>query len=170
MNAVDALVRRVCLAMLYVATAAGIVLTWFVAVAAVMRYVVGSPFPFTEEVVGLLFVVMVFLTLPYCTMENHHIRVTIVSEKLTGRWRALSALGAVGCVLIFCAVYGFYSLNFTALSFWLNSTSDIGRFALWPWMATMPLAALLMGIAAVLAYRRRDDKAAKPDHPPESHL
>jgi TRAP-type C4-dicarboxylate transport system permease small subunit len=155
--------------MLYVATAAGILLTWFVAIAAIMRYVVGSPFPFTEEVVGLLFVIMVFLTLPYCSVENQHIRVTIVSDRLTGRWRTLSALGAVGCALIFCASYGYYAFNFAALSFWLNSTSDIGRFTLWPWMATMPLAALLMAIAAVLAYRRGDKDVSNGGGKLQSH-
>ncbi|MCC7048965.1 MAG: TRAP transporter small permease [Alphaproteobacteria bacterium] len=165
MDALEALIRRICLAMLYVATGAGIVLTWFVAVAAVMRYVVGSPFPFTEEVVGLLFVVMVFLTLPYCTIENQHIRVTILSDRFTGLGRTLSALGSLVCVLVFCAVYGFYSFNFASLSFWLNSTSDIGRFTLWPWMAVMPLAALLMGIAAFLAHRRGSGKSDEPEPP-----
>jgi TRAP-type C4-dicarboxylate transport system permease small subunit len=165
MDAFDALIRRLCLWLLYAATGAGILLTFFVAVAALMRYVVGSPFAFTEEVVGLLFVVMVFLSLPYCTIENQHIRVTILSDRFTGRWRTLSALASVACVLIFCATYGMYSFNFTALSFDLNSKSDIGRFPLWPWMAAMPLAALLMGIGAVLAFRRGDRETDSTDAP-----
>ena len=68
-------------------------------------------------------------------------------------------------MLIFCAVYGFYSFNFASLSFWLGSTSDIGRFTLWPWMAVMPLAALLMGIAAFLAHRRGGGRPDEPEPP-----
>lgn len=140
--------------MICVATVAGIVLSFFVALASVMRYAVGSPFAFTEEIVGLLFAAMVFLALPYCTLQGKQIEVTFVVERLPLTWRRLSAVAALVFTVAFCFTYGWFAFEFAEASFTFNARSDMGRILLWPWMALMPLGCLLMAVAALVRFRR----------------
>jgi TRAP-type C4-dicarboxylate transport system permease small subunit len=150
----DRMMAWTCTALVYVATAAGAGLTAFVALAAVMRYLVGAPFHFTEEIVGLLFATMVFLALPYCTYFGRHIHVTLVSERLPARWQPLRAAVAQLLVISFCAYYLVYAWEFVALSWRLRSRSDIAGFTLWPWMAVILLGCVLMALATLLRLRR----------------
>ncbi len=57
-----------------------VVMSGFVALSAIMRYLAGSPFSFTEELVGLLFTAMIFAGIPVCTLRHSHISVTIVPD------------------------------------------------------------------------------------------
>src|SRR3546814_20388170 len=68
--------------LLRLATCFCIALTLFVALSAVMRYVVGAPFSFTEEMVGLFFSALVLLALPYVTLHWQHIEVRILTDRL----------------------------------------------------------------------------------------
>ncbi len=140
--------------MIWGATAAGVSLSAFVALSAFMRYLVGAPFAFTEEVVGLLFSAMVFLALPYCTYGDRHIRVTLVRDSLPSSWRRWTALASTLFTVAFCLIYGCFAFEFAWTSLELNARSDIGRIPLWPWMAAMPFACLVMGIAALLHHAR----------------
>lgn len=149
------LVENVCDSLLLVATGAGMLLTGLVVLSAGMRYVVGSPFAFTEEIVGLLFAAMVFLSFPSCTIHRRHIEVTLISERLKPRARRLARAAGNLLVLLFCAWYGSFAWEFTALSLRLRSKSDVGGIVLWPWMGTMVLACLLMAVAIVALWRAR---------------
>lgn len=140
--------------MIYIATAAGVMLSGFVALASIMRYAVGAPFAFTEEVVGLLFAAMVFLALPYCTLQGKQIEVTFVVERLPMSWRRMSAVAALLFTFAFCLLYGWFAYEFAETSFMLNARSDMGRILLWPWMALMPIGCLLMAVAALVRFRR----------------
>jgi TRAP-type C4-dicarboxylate transport system permease small subunit len=140
--------------MIHVATCAGILLSGFVALAAIMRYAVGAPFAFTEEIVGLLFSAMVFLALPYCSLQGKQIEVTFVVERLPLSWRRVSAVAALVFTFAFCLIYGWFAYEFTEMSFMLNARSDMGRVLLWPWMALMPIGCLAMAIAALVRFRR----------------
>lgn len=66
--------------LLFVAAASVFAMTALVALSAYMRYFVGSPFVFTEELVALLYLVMVFLTIPICAIRREHITVTAAVE------------------------------------------------------------------------------------------
>lgn len=143
-------VEVVCDALLYVATAAGILVTVFVALSSMMRYAIGKPFAYTEELVGLLFATMVFLSLPYCTLRRRHIEVTLLTDRFPPALRRVSALASALLVLLFCIWYGTFAWEFVAVSWQLHSKSDMGGILLWPWMASMFVACVLIG-AAILA-------------------
>lgn len=147
--------------MICVATVAGIVLSFFVALASVMRYAVGAPFAFTEEIVGLLFTAMVFLALPYCTLQGKQIKVTFVVERLPLSWRRISAIAALVFTVAFCFIYGWFAYEFAETSFMFNARTDMGRILLWPWMALMPLACALVAIAALVRFRLGSDAAGE---------
>jgi len=154
MDRLDAATGFVARFLVYVATAAGILLSAFVALSAFMRYLIGTPFAFTEETVGLLFSAMVFLALPYCTYSASHIRVTLVTDHLPPAWQRRATLVSTLLTIVFALVYGWFAFEFAWTSFELNARSDIGRMPLWPWMMAMPAACAVMGIAALLRQRR----------------
>jgi TRAP-type transport system small permease protein len=111
-----------------------------------MRYVVGSPFGFTEEFVGLLFGALVFLALPYAALGDQHIRVDIITDRLPTRWRLRMRRVSYLLVLIFCIVFTANCLEFTVVSYQLDAKSDVARIALYPWMALMPTSTTLLGL------------------------
>ncbi|MEP7207309.1 MAG: TRAP transporter small permease [Casimicrobiaceae bacterium] len=155
------LIENVCDSLLLVATAAGMLLTGLVVLSAAMRYVVGSPFAFTEEIVGLLFAAMVFLSFPSCTIHRRHIEVTLISERLPPGARRVARTAGNVLILLFCAWYGTYAWEFASVSWRLHSKSDVGGIVLWPWMGTMVLSCFLIAVAIVTLWRaRRLDQGA----------
>ena len=152
-------------ALLWLATVCGMALTLFVAAAACMRYFIGTPLPFTEELVGLLFSALVFLALPYVTLHGQHIEVTLLTDMLPPALRRLAQWASKGLVLLFCVWFGSYAYDFALMSFDLGSSSDIANITLWPWMALMVLACLLMGLYTVYRLLRpapSDESLAPP--------
>ena len=57
------------------ATAAGMLMTALIVLSAIMRYFVGAPFNFSEELVGLLSCSMAFLALPIGLIAREHIAI-----------------------------------------------------------------------------------------------
>lgn len=122
----------------------------FVALSAIMRYAVGAPFRFTEEQVGLLFVAMVFLALPYCTLTGRDIRVTVVSDMLPRNLVRGARVTSAVLIVVFTVVFGMLALDFTTLSYELKSMTDMAGITLYPWMAIMPFGCVLLGVVALL--------------------
>lgn len=150
------------------ATISGIALTIFVALSSIMRYVVGEPFGFTEELVGLLFAALVFLTLPYITVYRRHINISLITELFPSRARRIADMAGDLLTAVFGIWFGYYAFDFAAFSRSLGSRSDIAGITLWPWMSLMVMASVLIAIASVmLAYRRTpppepQDAVARP--------
>lgn len=115
--------------------------------AVVMRYGWGRPLALTEELAGLLMTVAVFTLLPATVLQETHIRVTVLSERLPARAQgALFVLGQL-LMVVFCAIFvreawGIY--DFTAK---LNLMSEQARLPLAPflWLSTVAMA--LAGVA-----------------------
>jgi TRAP-type C4-dicarboxylate transport system permease small subunit len=152
----DAFARAVewlCNTLLYVATSAGILVTAFVTLSSTMRYLFGQPLSYTEELVGLLFATMVYLSLPYCTMHRRHIEVTILTDRFSPAVRRWTDRASALLVLVFCVWYGSFAWDFVALSWRLHSKSDMGQIVLWPWMASMIAACILIGAAMLARWR-----------------
>lgn len=149
MRALAKTIEWICDTLLYVATAAGVLVTTFVALSSVMRYLLGQPFSYTEEFVGLLFSIMVYLSLPYCTIHGQHIEVTIVTDRYGPAMRRWADRAAALLVLVFCAWYGSFAWDFVALSWQINAKTDMGNIVLWPWMASLVLACILIAAAVV---------------------
>ncbi|BBK36358.1 hypothetical protein STAQ_14360 [Allostella sp. ATCC 35155] len=150
--------------LLWLAVMAGMAMTSFVVLATVMRYFVGSPFRFTEELVGLLFVALAFLGLPWATMHNRHLRITLILDRLPPALRRAADLLGQALVLVFLAVFAWQSWEFAAFSLMLNSRSDMGGIPLFPWMALLPSMCVAAAVAIVARrlHRPPDDEDAGP--------
>jgi len=148
------LAKSIAALLLRLSTCCGIVLTSFVALSAVMRYVVGAPLPFTEELVGLLFSALVFLALPYVTLHRQHIEVTLLTDRFPPAVRRWTDRLANGLVILFAVWFGIYAFDFAAVSYQVQARTDIANVVLWPWMALIVLACVLMAGFALFKPRR----------------
>jgi TRAP-type C4-dicarboxylate transport system permease small subunit len=141
------MLERLARAMLLTAAAAALAMTALVVLASIMRYVVGAPFRFTEELVALLYASMMFLSIPLCTFRRQHISVPLIVEMVGPRARRVLALLASVVTLVFAVWFVIESWKFAAFARELGSRSEQVDFLLWPWMMLMPGA---MAVVAVI--------------------
>lgn len=157
-------------ALLASAAFAVVAMTVLVALSVIMRYVVGSPFAFTEELVALLYLAMVFLTIPIGTLRREHIVVTVCVERAGPRLKRLLGLAAALVMVVFAVWFVYETYAFTAFSRKLEARSDHVGILLWPWMAIMPATMALVGVIAVARgwqslRNPRAENASAPDKP-----
>lgn len=156
--------------MLVLSTITAILMTLFVVLASVMRYGLGSPFAFTEELVGLLFTTMIFLGVPICTLRNSHIAVTILPDMMRPRMRGIADRLASVLVVVFCVWFGYLSFGYMQTAIELDARSAGSRLLLWPWTAILPLSCLFAGIAALLRVAVHVPAKDPAHNVPEGHL
>jgi TRAP-type C4-dicarboxylate transport system permease small subunit len=150
----------------YVATAAAMLLTAFIVLSSVVRYLLGAPFRFTEELVGLFFITMCFLAIPLGLLERRHVTITVFTQLLGRRGRLVCEMLATIIVVAFATVFVIESYKFTALSFRLGARSEVGNLLLYPWMALMPLtmALVVLVVIAQLVKLIHDGGEVNPPH------
>ncbi|OED49625.1 TRAP transporter small permease [Leisingera sp. S232] len=132
-----------------------------------MRKFANTPLHFTEEVVGLLLSVSLFLGLPMVTLRAKHVRVALLADFLKGRAHAAVQIAAllVGCVFFFWLIVE--TVPWFEFAFKRNLKTETSRVLLYPWMAVMPLsltltAAVLVARLTGLIERRDDSEADRP--------
>lgn len=119
----------------------GIVVIIFTSV--LMRKFANSPLHITEEAVGLLLSVSLFLGLPMVTLKAKHVRVALLANALRGKMHVglqmLALLIGVGFFswLIYDAVPWF------EFGYRLNLKTETTRILLYPWMALLPFSLVL---------------------------
>ena len=116
--------------------------------AVVMRYAVGAPFAFTEDLAGLLLVSAVFLGMPYALATHAHIRVNLLYDR-TRDWarRGLFVLGQL-IFLIFAAVFFQSALADLNLTMMLKLKTEAARIPLAPFVAMMVAGIALSALVA----------------------
>ena len=141
---------RVATLLAQIAAGLAVAMSGFVALSAIMRYVLGSPFSFTEELVGLIFTAMVFAGIPIATLRRTHISVTIIPDLLPEWAQRLLDRVAHAVILLFCLWFGKLTWNYLQLTIALNARSSGVQLILWPWTAVLPLSCLLSAMAAAI--------------------
>jgi TRAP-type transport system small permease protein len=129
-------------ATLVLAALAGLGLIFMVvtiAVAVVMRYVIGSPMLGANEIVQLVSVAVVMLALPYCTDEGAHVRVDVLDQAIGagGRWFG-DVLSRVLSIFVLSILV--WRAGWKALDAWEfgDSTNMLG-LPIWPFYALISL-------------------------------
>lgn len=133
-----------------VAASLAVAMSGFVALSAIMRYLLGSPFSFTEELVGLIFTAMIFAGIPVCTLRRSHISVTIVPDLLPKWGQRLLDRIAHAVIFLFCVWFGILTWDYLQLTVALNARTSGVQLILWPWTAVLPLSCFLSAIAAAI--------------------
>lgn len=128
-----------------------------------MRKFANSPLHITEEVVGLLLSVALFLGLPMVTLKAKHVRVSLVTNLIKGKGRiALQTTGLLVGI-------GFFGWVLWETIPWLefavkrNIKTETTRILLYPWMVLMPLSlsiACAILLARLMGVLDREEDAA----------
>ncbi len=128
---------------------AGIFVLVFASV--LMRYVLGRPFNFTEELSGLLMTVAVFTLLPATVLKEVHIRVTVLSGLTQGALQRIVFIMGQLILLVFCVLFVREAWAISEFTYNLNLKSEQSRLPLAPFLI---LATAGMGLAGVAALWR----------------
>lgn len=163
MNALERLFDRAARVMLWAGTLSLLVMTGLVVIASFMRYFVGRPFAFTEELVALLYMSMVFLGIPLVTVHGSHIAVSVMPQRLTRALGGPLRVGSALVMIVFCAWFTVEAYNFVEYSQRLHSKSEQVELLLWPWMAVIPVTMAFVTIIAAIHLFRRAPPPAAPE-------
>lgn len=144
----SALVFAVCSALAMVS-----ILTVIVA-SVVLRKFFNSPLFFTEELVGLLMSVTLFLALPMACLKGQNIRVTLLLDTLRQRFPALAMplfwFGmAVG--IGFCGWIFWEAIPWMEFAIKRELKSETARILLYPMMSVVPIS---MGLCCIIYFSK----------------
>ncbi len=152
------------LSALGLATIVGLIVT-----SVILRRLFNEPLYFTEEVVGLLMSVCLFLGLPLVTLRGTHVKVSILTSFLEDRHRpaflALSILAALVGV-VFCTWLAIESVPWLEFALKRNLRTETSRVLLAPWMMALPVSVALTGLIFLWRLFERVTLALGP--PPET--
>lgn len=142
--------------MLHASAIALLVMSSLVVIASFMRYLVGRPFDFTEELVALLYMSMVFLAIPLVTVQQSHVNVSVLPQRLTRALATPLRIGAGLIMIAFCTWFTLEAYEFVEQSRRFNSKTEQVEILLWPWMAVIPVTMALVTIIALFHLVRGD--------------
>lgn len=111
-----------------------------------MRKFANAPLHITEEVVGLLLSVSLFLGLPMVTLKANHVRVALLADFLKGRWHTAMQFAALLVGAAFFTWLIIETVPWFEFAFKRNLRTETARILLYPWMALMPLSLALTGL------------------------
>ena len=112
-----------------------------------MRKFFNYPLFFSEEIVGILMSVSLFLALPMVTLNGTHIRISIFTEFLKHRSRLAYKITTYVSYLIgvvFCLWLLVEAVPWLQFAIKHNLKTETARLLLYPWMISLPLSILLM--------------------------
>ena len=139
MRTLERLIFRVAQGLTYLATIALLLMATLVITSSIMRYFVGRPFDFTEELVALLYMSMVYLAFPLVTARRSQITVSVLPERMTVLFSGLLRVCAGLVMIAFCTWFTIEALDFAQYSHRLRSRTEQVDLLLWPWMALIPV-------------------------------
>ena len=133
----------------------------FVMLSAVMRYAFAAPFAFTEEIVGLLFCAVVFLTLPAIQRDGQHIRINLFDTAFGRKLGQFQSLARSVVSLIFYGWFLVTSINYLSYTFRAGSQTAIGSIPIFPWVAMISLALFICILIVIidLITKKRNGKS-----------
>lgn len=133
----------------WLATIAGMSLSFFVFLSVVMRYLVGAPFYFTEELVGLLFCALAFLSFPIAEVRGLHVRMELLTRHLDDRVRLTAQLFALIVLLCFCGVLFYHGFNYMLFSYRITARTDTADLLIYPWVIVILIALFVFVLTTV---------------------
>lgn len=125
------------------------VMSVFVMLSSFMRYIVGAPFAFTEDFVGLLFCAIIFLVLPSVQWSNRHITVDLFSASADTALGKAQLFGRTALTLLFTIWFGVEAFDFAYYAFKNKSATLVGSLPIYPWVGVIVVSVAIMGFIAL---------------------
>ena len=126
--------------LLFLSSFAGFGIVAVVLLSVFQRYVLKSPLSFSEELVGLLLSSMLFMSLPYISNAEKHVKITLISNLLQIKNKIWLTIIAYLINLIFSAWMLIETIEWMDFAIKLNLKTENSRLLLSPWMAVVPLS------------------------------
>lgn len=114
-----------------------------------MRKFANTPLHITEEVVGLLLSVALFLGLPMVTLRSKHVHVSLLTEYVTDKVKAVLQIAGLIMGIVFFSWLIWETLPWFEFAFKRSLKTETTRILLYPWMALMPLSLTVTGLILV---------------------
>ena len=111
-----------------------------IVVSVLMRKFANTPLHITEEVVGLLLSVSLFLGLPMVTFQAKHVRVSLLADRLKGSGYVAMQFAALAIAIGLFSWLLVESIPWFEFAFKRNLKTETTRILLYPWMAMMLLS------------------------------
>jgi TRAP-type C4-dicarboxylate transport system permease small subunit len=137
-----------------------------------MRYFLNEPQLFVDEVASFLQVLVIFGGLAYTFRTGGHVRVDLLTARLSGRARAWLRVGGLVLSLGFLGVVMWTTTQSALTAYRYGRVSTVMLYPLWAPMLLIPLGLALLAAAMLvaLAGQLRALRAPEPDEltPPET--
>lgn len=135
---------------IWLATISGLtlaVMMVFVFAGAVLRYVFNAPIVGGNEVLEMASVAIVMLAVPYCTLQDAHVRIDLLDRPLgrVGRMLTDVLYRVIGIVVLWFLVKSYVARTLDALEF--DDVTNMLDLPLWPFYG---LVVFGMGLYAVI--------------------
>lgn len=108
-----------------------------------MRKIANMPLHITEEVVGLMLTVSLFLGVPLVTLKSKHVRVSLVVDQLKGSTRIIVQKAAIMVGIVFFVWLIWEAVPWLEFALKRNLKTETSRILLYPWMSTMLFSLVL---------------------------
>lgn len=128
------------LAMAILAALAMVGIVAIIVTGVVMRRFANAPLHITEDIVGLMLSVVLFLAVPYVTLRSKHVRVAIVTEAVGRRFRPVLSSAAMLVGVLFFGWIFIESLPWFEFAWKRGLKTETARILLYPWMAVLPIS------------------------------
>lgn len=144
----------------WLATVSALILAFmmmFVVVGAILRYAFNAPIVGGNEVLELASVAIVMLAVPYCTLQDAHVRIDLLDRPLGRTGRALTEVlyRAIAIVVLWFLVTSYLARTRDAQEF--EDVTNMLGVPLWPFYALivfgMGLYGLIMALQLVMLGR-----------------
>lgn len=119
--------------------------------ATLSRYIFNRSVNFSDELAALLFVTCAFIGILSSALDNNHIEINIITDRMGVRWRRLSKRFAALVCAGFFSIFAYHSYEFASFSSQIGALTEGTALPISHWMYVMPLASALAAIA--YAYR-----------------
>lgn len=120
----------------------------------VVTGILGGMFGFyvrgTDAYAGYFMAAASFLALAHTLKRGEHIRVTLILERLGGRWRRALELWCLAAAVVLALAFAWYAGKMVVWSYTFNDTSPAeDRTPLWIPQISMALGGLVLAIAFI---------------------
>lgn len=109
----------------------------------VLRYVFNSPLQWSRDASGLLLLVTLFSSLPYAWDKGFHIRMEVVHDRMSARWRSIADIVSAAAAFVFLAVLVIQAVIFSRYMYLINETGEDLNAPLWPFMSFVAVCGVI---------------------------
>ena len=137
-----------------------------------MRYFLNEPQLFVDEIASFLQILIIFGGLAYTFRTGGHVRVDLLTTRLSGRARAWLRAFGLALSLAFLVIVIWTTAQSALTAYRYGRVSTVMLYPLWLPMLVIPLGLALLGVVMLLALAQQLRRLRRPEPdevpPPET--